>query len=345
MSLSFSFESAFLHRIRISTNAPTSNRTSNFPVFAQLPNPKWQLNEESLVVVGAGAAGIYGAIWAKTVAPNLNVIVFEKGNPLSKVKVSGGGRCNVTNGHFHENVILAENYPRGNKELKGSFFSMHGPFDTMSWFIDRGVKLKTESDGRVFPVSNSSSSVVDCLMNEARNRGVLVQTGKIVTTASSSASGKLVLSIEMRASSSINLLEADYLLLATGSSKQGYSLASQLGHSIIDPVPSLFTFKIKDSNLAELAGVTFSKVKAKLKLDNGGRNIPQLTQIGPMLVTHWGLSGPVILRLSAWSARDLHSSSYKGTLVLDFAPDLHKEEVKSILFNQKKHFAVINSPL
>ncbi|CAO2820891.1 unnamed protein product [Amaranthus hypochondriacus] len=346
MSLSFSFESAFLHRIRISTNAPTSNRTSNFPVFAQLPNPKWQLNEESLVVVGAGAAGIYGAIWAKTVAPNLNVIVFEKGNPLSKVKVSGGGRCNVTNGHFHENVILAENYPRGNKELKGSFFSMHGPFDTMSWFIDRGVKLKTESDGRVFPVSNSSSSVVDCLMNEARNRGVLVQTGKIVTTASSSASGKLVLSIEMRASSSINLLEADYLLLATGSSKQGYSLASQLGHSIIDPVPSLFTFKIKDSNLAELAGVTFSKVKAKLKLDNGGRNIPQLTQIGPMLVTHWGLSGPVILRLSAWSARDLHSSSYKGTLVLDFAPDLHKEEVKSILFNQKKHFAkqkVVNS--
>ncbi|CAO2820894.1 unnamed protein product [Amaranthus hypochondriacus] len=150
----------------------------------------------------------------------------------------------------------------------------------------------------------------------------------------------------MRASSSINLLEADYLLLATGSSKQGYSLASQLGHSIIDPVPSLFTFKIKDSNLAELAGVTFSKVKAKLKLDNGGRNIPQLTQIGPMLVTHWGLSGPVILRLSAWSARDLHSSSYKGTLVLDFAPDLHKEEVKSILFNQKKHFAkqkVVNS--
>ncbi|KMT17140.1 hypothetical protein BVRB_2g040520 [Beta vulgaris subsp. vulgaris] len=352
MSLSFAVEIGFLHR---NSSFPGSfnfkpnvkNRSSKFSVFAHFPNTK--SNEELLVVVGGGAAGIYGAIWAKTVAPNLNVIVIEKGQPLSKVKVSGGGRCNVTNGHCPDNAIMAEHYPRGNKELKGSFFSMHSPLDTMSWFTDRGIKLKTESDGRVFPVSNSSSSIIDCLMTEARKKRVSLQTGKTVSSASSSAAGKFVLKIEMRTSPSTDLVEADYLLIATGSSKQGYGLAGQLGHSIIDPVPSLFTFKIKDANLPELSGVTFSKVKAKLRLENGGKSIPQLTQVGPMLVTHWGLSGPVVLRLSAWSARDLYSSGYKGTLVLDFAPDLHKEEVKSILLNQKKSFAkqkmVNSSPL
>lgn len=299
-----------------------------------------------MVVVGGGAAGIYGAIQAKTVAPHLNVVVIEKAKPLSKVKISGGGRCNVTNGHCVDNLILAEQYPRGNKELRGSFFNMHSPADTMSWFTDHGVNLKTESDGRVFPVSDSSSSIIDCLMTEAKQRGVSVQTGKTVISASSSAAGKFVLKIEKRLSATAVLIEADYLLIATGSSKQGYSLAGQLGHSIVDPIPSLFTFKIKDSNLAELSGVTFSKVKAKLRLENSRRNIPQLTQVGPMLVTHWGLSGPVILRLSAWAARDLYSSSYKGTLLVDFAPDLHKENVKSILLNHKKLFAkqkVVNS--
>uniref|UniRef100_A0A803LSV2 Aminoacetone oxidase family FAD-binding enzyme n=1 Tax=Chenopodium quinoa TaxID=63459 RepID=A0A803LSV2_CHEQI len=245
-----------------------------------------QCNQELLVVVGGGAAGIYGAIWAKTVAPKLNVIVIEKGQPLSKVKISGGGRCNVTNGHCPDNVIMAEQYPRGNKELKGSFFSMHSPLDTMSWFT------------------------------------MSVQTGKTVTSATSKATGKFDLGIVMRSSSTADLVETDYLLIATGSSKQGYGLAGQLGHTIIDPVPSLFTFKIKDSNLAELSGV------------------------GPMLVTHWGLSGPAILRLSAWSARDLYGSNYKGTLILDFAPDILKEGVKSILLKQKKNFAkqkVVNS--
>ncbi|KAL9233781.1 hypothetical protein vseg_008733 [Gypsophila vaccaria] len=299
-------------------------------------NPK--LDKEVLVVVGGGAAGIYGAIWAKTVAPDLSVVVIEKGQPLAKVKVSGGGRCNVTTGHCADNMILAENYPRGHKEFRGSFFSMHSPTDTMSWFTDHGVKLKTEDDGRVFPVSNSSSSVIDCLMNEVKQRGVSVQTGKSVSNASCNAAGKFCLKIEKRNSVSNDFIEADYVLLATGSSMQGYSLARQLGHSIVDPVPSLFTFKIKDQDLAELSGVTFSKVKAKLKLKDGGRNIPQLTQVGPMLVTHWGLSGPVILRLSAWSARNLYTSRYTGTLTVDFVPDLHSEEVKCILLNHKKLF-------
>ncbi|KAF9612241.1 hypothetical protein IFM89_038663 [Coptis chinensis] len=128
-------------------------------------------NEELLVVIGGGAAGVYGAIRAKTVAPHLSVLVIEKGKFLSKVKISGGGRCNVTNGHYMEETVLADNYPQGYKELRGSFFSMHGPMDTMSWFSDHEVPLKTEDDGRVFPVSNSLSSIIDCLMLEAKSSG------------------------------------------------------------------------------------------------------------------------------------------------------------------------------
>ncbi|XP_043705814.1 uncharacterized protein YtfP isoform X2 [Telopea speciosissima] len=274
-----------------------------------------QGNEQLLVVVGGGAAGIYGAIRAKTVAPHLGVMVIEKGKLLSKVKISGGGRCNVTNGHCVDKMILAEHYPRGNKELRGSFFSTHGPWDTISWFSDHGVELKTEDDGRVFPVSDSSSSVVDCLLFELKRIGVLLQTGKSVTNVSATVGGKFLIKIEKRTADSIEYVEADYLLIASGSSKQGYTLATQLGHSIVDPVPSLFTFKIEDAQLAELAGV------------------------GPMLITHWGVSGPVILRLSAWGARDLFSSGYKGILDVDFIPDLHLEDAKSILLQHKDQFA------
>ncbi|KAF3444745.1 hypothetical protein FNV43_RR14438 [Rhamnella rubrinervis] len=289
-------------------------------------------NEELLVVVGGGAAGVFGAIRAKSVAPNLNVVVFEQGKPLSKVRVSGGGRCNVTNGHCLDNMILAENYPRGHKEFRGSFFNMHGPVDTMTWFSDHGVELKG------IPISNSSSSIIDCLVSETRRTGVSLQTGKVVRTVSA-AGGKFHLSIENNKVRSVEHIEADYLLIASGNSRQGYSLASQLGHSIVDPVPSLFTFKTDDSQLTELSGVTFPKVKAKLRLENVQRDMQQFTQIGPMLVTHWGLSGPVILRLSAWGARDLFSSGYKGTVTVDFVPDLHVEDVKSILTQHKNQFA------
>ncbi|XP_038889410.1 uncharacterized protein HI_0933 isoform X7 [Benincasa hispida] len=225
-----------------------------------------KLNEELLVVVGGGAAGVYGAIRAKTLAPNLNVIVIEKGRPLSKVKISGGGRCNVTNGHCTD-----------------------------------------------------------------------AKTGKVVTSASVSSGGKFALKIQ-KLMNCVEHIEANYLLIASGSSRQGFSLAAQFGHSLIDPVPSLFTFKIEDPQLAELSGVSFPKVRAKLKLENIQRHHPQYTQVGPMLVTHWGLSGPVILRLSAWGARDLFTSDYKGLLIVDFTPDLHLEDVKTILSRHKSQF-------
>ncbi|KAK4752843.1 hypothetical protein SAY87_021641 [Trapa incisa] len=293
---------------------------------------------ELLVVVGAGAAGVYGAIRAKTVAPHLNVLIIEKGKPLSKVKISGGGRCNVTNGHCSDNNILAEHYPRGHKELRGSFFSTHGPSDTMAWFSDHGVQLKTETDGRVFPVSDSSSSIMDCLMSEAKDRGVSIQTGKVVTTTSPTPYGKFIVKIEKRSIDYSETVAADYVLIASGSSKQGYDLATQLGHTVVDPVPSLFTFKIQDSQLAELSGVTFTKVRGRLKLENVQRHIPQLTQDGPMLVTHWGLSGPMILRLSAWGARHLSNACYEGTLLIDFLPESHLEDVKTILIQHKHHY-------
>ncbi|GFZ19153.1 phosphoglycerate mutase-like family protein [Actinidia rufa] len=225
----------------------------------------------------------------------------------------------------------------------------------------------TEDDGRVFPVSNSSSSVVDWLLSEAKQRGCQtdastfhgevgknnlmggcilhfcirrtnLMTGKVVTTAFVNADGRFHLKIEKHTIDYVECVKADYHLVAGGSIKQGYNLATQLGHSIEEPVPSLFTSKIDDP---QLAGVTFPKVKAKLKLESDGRNIPNLTQDESMLVTHWGLSGPVMLRLSAWGARDLFSSDYKGMLYVDFIPDIHIEDVKSILIAHKNLFAVI----
>ncbi|KAI3503378.1 hypothetical protein L1887_31819 [Cichorium endivia] len=321
---------------RIHVHFVSSPRRRRFGTFAVSHSP--EVSDERMVVVGGGAAGIYGAIRAKTLAPNLNVVVIEKSKPLTKVKISGGGRCNVTNGHCPDNMILAEKYPRGSKEFRGSFFNVHGPGDTMSWFSDHGVKLKIEEDGRVFPVSDNSSSIVDCLLNEARQKGVTLQTGKSVTSASISPGGKFILKIEKRTIDYVDFVEADYLLIASGSSQQGYDLATQFGHSIIKPVPSLFTFKIDDIQLTELSGITFPKVKASLKLESLKKNIPQLTQVGPLLVTHWGLSGPVILRLSAWGARDLSDSKYKGTLLVDFSPDISNEDLKSLLSQHKKQF-------
>ncbi|XP_038889407.1 uncharacterized protein YtfP isoform X4 [Benincasa hispida] len=228
------------------------------------------------------------------------ILYFDNG----QVKISGGGRCNVTNGHCTDAKSLAEHYPRGYKEFRGPFFNVHGPMDTMSWFSNHGVELKT---------------------------------GKVVTSASVSSGGKFALKIQ-KLMNCVEHIEANYLLIASGSSRQGFSLAAQFGHSLIDPVPSLFTFKIEDPQLAELSGVSFPKVRAKLKLENIQRHHPQYTQVGPMLVTHWGLSGPVILRLSAWGARDLFTSDYKGLLIVDFTPDLHLEDVKTILSRHKSQF-------
>ncbi|XP_030531021.1 uncharacterized protein YtfP isoform X6 [Rhodamnia argentea] len=305
--MNFALTRFFLH-LGFSCEKPRNSRSYGFLLlnakkraFSSAAIPLAQkTGEELLVVVGGGAAGVYGAIRAKMVAPHLNVLVIEKGKILSKVKISGGGRCNVTNGQCTENL--------------------------------------TEDDGRVFPISDSSSSIIDCLLSEAKRKGVLIQTGKVVTSASRDVDGNFQVKIEKRTTNYMENLKADYLLIASGSSRQGYVLATQLGHSIVDPVPSLFTFKIEDSRLAELSGVSFPKVRVKLTLENVQTNIPQLTQVGPMLVTHWGLSGPAILKLSAWGARLLFSLDYEGDLFVDFVPDIKMEDLKSILMKQKHQF-------
>lgn len=208
----------------------------------------------------------------------------------------------------------------------------------MRWFSDHGVELKTEDDGRVFPVTDNSASVVDCLLNEARRLGVSLQAGKSVSSASVNDDGKFVLKVEKRTVDFVDHLNANYVLVATGSSQQGYSFAAQHGHTVIPPVPSLFTFKIAEKRLADLSGVTFTRVKAKLMLDSIQKSVPELTQTGPLLVTHWGLSGPVVLRLSAWGARELYQDKYQAKLMVDFIPDIHIEDVKRILFQHKdKH--------
>ncbi|KAH9297845.1 hypothetical protein KI387_029527, partial [Taxus chinensis] len=196
-------------------------------------------HEKVLVVIGGGAAGIFGAIRAKNIVPQLKVVVIEKGKPLTKVRISGGGRCNVTNGHFLDTLFLADHYPRGNRELRGSFFKTHGPLDTISWFTNHGVQLKTEDDGRVFPVSDNSATIVDCLLGEARRNGVILEIGKVASCVTHNTNRQFEIEIGKETNGLNQTIQADYLLIATGSCRQGHVLAAQLGHTIVEPRPNI----------------------------------------------------------------------------------------------------------
>ncbi|KAG6554994.1 hypothetical protein Mapa_003579 [Marchantia paleacea] len=295
--------------------------------------------QQRLVVVGGGAAGVYGALRAKSLCPHLEVLVLEMGQLLSKVRISGGGRCNVTTGLFRDPKPLAGQYPRGHKELRGSYFLTHGPADTAAWFTQRGVALKTESDGRMFPESNSSASIIDCLLQEAKRIDGTEYIGCLTKAQVIKVSRKgqtFEISRGAVDSGGKNVVEASSVLLATGSASQGYKIARDLGHSIIEPVPSLFSFKVMDKALTELAGVSFQRVKAELELPNQKRRYPELVQDGPLLITHWGFSGPVVLRLSAWAARHLFSSKYTCVLWVDFTPKIELEELKALLVKHKQ---------
>eukprot|EP00271_Cylindrocystis_brebissonii_P015124 TRINITY_DN3716_c0_g1_i1.p1 TRINITY_DN3716_c0_g1~~TRINITY_DN3716_c0_g1_i1.p1 ORF type:complete len:544 (-),score=71.12 TRINITY_DN3716_c0_g1_i1:255-1886(-) len=293
-----------------------------------------------VVVIGGGAAGLYGALHVAA-EPSLKVTVLEQGRlPLAKVKVSGGGRCNVTTALFTKPREIAGQYPRGHRELSGSFFRAHGPAQTADWFRQRGVPLKTEEDGRMFPVSDSSSSIINCLLSEAQRLNVSVQTGSLVHHISR-PQGSDAFHLQLHSTTPSrppSVLSAHYVLLATGSDPRGHLLARGLGHSIIEPRPSLFTFKLEDSNLTALAGVSFPMVRARLELPAdsafAGKD-PHLVQEGPLLITHWGLSGPLVLRLSAWAARHLYDTSYQATLTVDFLQSQSREAVFEALLKQK----------
>lgn len=273
-----------------------------------------------VVIVGGGAAGFLAAITCGESYPDAQVILLEAGRePLTKVKISGGGRCNVTHACFDPS-LLVQHYPRGGKALRGAF-SRFQPKDTVAWFASQGVELKTEADGRMFPVTDSSETIVQCLLDAAQMAGVKVRTGVMVTEIAQEAGKWLV------KAKSGQIWESDRLLLATGSSPSGWKWAKSCGHQVIPPVPSLFTFQISDPRLEDLSGVSVTNVKVRLPL--GAKN--KLEQTGALLITHWGVSGPAILKLSAWGARELHEVNYKTTLIINWLPQYKLEPLREML--------------
>ncbi|MBE9052832.1 NAD(P)/FAD-dependent oxidoreductase [Nostocales cyanobacterium LEGE 11386] len=283
----------------------------------------------NIVVVGGGAAGFFGAIACAKANPHAHVTLLEASRqPLAKVLISGGGRCNVTHACF-EPARLVQNYPRGGKALRGAFSRFQAE-DTVAWFTDHGVHLKTEADGRMFPITDNSETIVECLIKAAAKLGVELRIGTPVVSVTklSPAGFEIILK-------SGETKKCDRLLLATGSNPVGYKIAKDFGHHIEPPVPSLFTFNIPDPKLRSLAGVSVNPVQLRLSVDGK----PQLEQTGPLLITHWGMSGPAVLKLSAWGARVLHQNRYQATLLVNWLPDLHKEQVRQKILAVKTEWA------
>ncbi len=293
-----------------------------------------------VVVIGGGAAGFFGAITCAAAHPHTQVTLLEAGRqPLSKVRISGGGRCNVTHACF-EPASLISYYPRGAKALRGAF-SRFQPKDTVAWFESRGVQLKTEADGRMFPVTDSSDTVVNGLVKAAEDAGVKLRTSTAVKsiwrlptpdsrlpTPDSRLPTQGKFEIELKTG---EILECDRILLATGSNPQGYRWAVGLGHTVEPPVPSLFTFNIQDPRLQDLAGVSLDNVH--LRLPEAASTLRE--QTGPLLITHWGLSGPAILKLSAWGARFLHDQHYQTPLLVNWLPQYSQDNLRQMLLAVK----------
>ncbi len=276
-----------------------------------------------LIIVGGGAAGFFTAINVAENNPDLKIAILERGKEvLSKVRVSGGGRCNVTHAEFIPNE-LSKNYPRGEKELKGPFHTfMTG--DTMDWFGQRGIELKIEDDGRIFPVSDSSQTIIDCFLSETRRLGIEVLTNHAVK--SFQQENKVW---------EVNTSQGDFtttkLMIATGSNPKIWKLLQKLGHETINPVPSLFTFNIKDPRIAALPGVV---TNATVKVENS-----KLTSQGPLLITHWGMSGPAILKLSAWGAIALNAFDYHFEIKVNWLPQYSQPEVLEQLKELKNSYS------
>ena len=288
-----------------------------------------------VIVVGGGAAGFFAAIACAEASPAARVVLYEAtAHPLAKVRVSGGGRCNVTHA-CPEPRELVKRYPRGGRELLGAFHRF-GPRDTIAWFAARGVELKTENDGRMFPITDDSGTIVDCLRRTADQAGVKIYMPIGVRRIERGEAG---FEVEFTDNS---VGEFDRVLIATGGTKgsAGQTIAAQLGHTIEPPVPSLFTFHIDDPRIRGLEG---------LSVPAAATSVPgtKLKDSGGLLITHWGMSGPAILKLSAWGARELSERGYKFNVVVSWAEgrtvaQTHETLIAARLANLKKQIATWN---
>lgn len=268
-----------------------------------------------IIIIGGGAAGFFTAINIVEKNPKLKVAILERGkNVLEKVRISGGGRCNVTHACFVPNDLV-KFYPRGEKELKGPFHQFCSG-DTIDWFEKHGVELKIEEDGRMFPVSNSSQTIIDCFLKAAQKLKIDVLIGHSVQELYQGEN-------YWKISTNHEVFSCQKVVMATGSNPKMWELLQNLGHSIIEPVPSLFTFNIKDVRIKDLMGLsTVASVKVKKS---------KLQASGPLLITHWGMSGPGILRLSAWGARELADKKYQFAIQVNWLNETDFEEAIDLL--------------
>ena len=287
---------------------------------------------KKVIIIGGGAAGFFTAINAKEMNPELDITILEKGKEvLQKVKISGGGRCNVTHACF-EPKELVQFYPRGEKELLGPFHQfMTG--DTFEWFENNGIPLKIEKDNRVFPESNSSQTIIDCFLGKTKALGIPVLKNHGVNSIKKQGDSWLLTTKEQQ-------FVCDAVVMAAGSSKKVWELSKALRHSIISPVPSLFTFNIKDPRIKDLLGISVPNATVQLEDTN-------LEASGPLLITHWGMSGPAILKLSAFGARVLAEKNYEYQVQVNWLSRPTHKIVNVLLNLKKKHSkkqVIVRSP-
>ena len=256
---------------------------------------------KKVIIIGGGASGFFTAANIDTKLYDVTILE-QNSDVLQKVKISGGGRCNVSHACFDPKELV-QFYPRGNKELL-SVFTKFQPGDTMNWYEEHGVALKIEDDNRIFPESNSSQSIIDCLVNECRKKNVKILTKQTVTEILPQENGYKIHTTDQN-------YFADYVVFSTGSSPKAFKILEKLGHQIMAPVPSLFTFNIKNEILKDLMGTSFQYVDIEIPNLN-------LEESGSLLITHWGLSGPAILKLSAWGARELAALKYQFEIIVNF---------------------------
>lgn len=288
-----------------------------------------------IVVIGGGAAGFFGAIQAAACHPQAQVTILERGQEvLSKVKISGGGRCNLTHACYNPRDLV-KYYPRGERELLGPFHAF-APGDTIAWFAAHGVSTHTESDGRVFPTTNLSASVIEALRDAAQKAGVRVLTQQRVENILPPNSPDAPWMVVCAQTS----YPADHLLVASGSSTAVWDILRGIGLHIVDPVPSLFTFQCPDPRIQQLPGI--SVPMASLQVEGS-----KLSTSGPLLITHWGWSGPAVLRLSAWGAREFHARNYRFPLLVNWISEPSNETLAELELqkSQESKKLVENTPL